>query len=588
MKTLHSCIFGIVATGLLTAGCYGQPSSVAAAEDLSPPSAESASFGSLSGVTRGPGGKPLPGSSIVLHAADGSAERVLTSNGDGLFAVDDLKPGRYQLKAVKDGFASSPDSIVEVAANQTARAELTLADATVVPVTATAATQRGNFVKRFFQAYADDWKGSSDNGPAPKFRGDPAPVDGPPYPFSVWPYGGSVTIGQPWTQAGPLMTAIWGGSNGDAWKNSGIQIYGWLNAGANVSTSKGGGYSNFPEAYAERQGFELDQEVLYIERQPNTVQTDHVDWGFRISALYGLDYRFTTSNGFFSNQLLGKNQENGFDAPMFYFDLYVPQIAQGMDLRVGRYISLPDIEAQLAPNNYTYSHSLTYTFDCYTQLGINATIKLTSHWMVQAGLSPGCDTMPWTSSAKLTANACLGYTWNNGRDNLYGCDNSINDGRYAYNNLQAYYLTWYHKYGETSRWHSATESWYQYEKQTPNVNNPAGQALLISGANGAICKALDEVTCYAPEYAIVNYHEYQASKHDYVSIRNEFFDDFVGQRTGFKTRYTEHLLGWGHWVGTTVLFRPELRFERSYDAAAYNNGTKHNQLTFATDVILFF
>jgi hypothetical protein len=28
-----------------------------------------------------------------------------------------------------------------------------------------------------------------------------------------------------------------------------------------------------------------------------------------------------------------------------------------MDIRVGRYISLPDIEAQLAPNNYTYSHS---------------------------------------------------------------------------------------------------------------------------------------------------------------------------------------------------------------------------------------
>ena len=57
MKTSRSCMFGIVATGLLTAGCYGQPGSVAAAEDLSPLSADSASFGSLSGVTRGPGGK---------------------------------------------------------------------------------------------------------------------------------------------------------------------------------------------------------------------------------------------------------------------------------------------------------------------------------------------------------------------------------------------------------------------------------------------------------------------------------------------------------------------------------------------------
>lgn len=587
MKNAFSHMLGIIAAGLLTGACFGQPApgGAPADEELS---AETELSGSVSGVTRGPSGEPLPGASVVVHAADGGGDRVATSDGDGTFAVNALKPGQYQLKAMKDGFVSSPESVVEVAANQNMQADLILVEGSAV-VVVSGAPPRPNFFRRLIRAYTDDWKGSSDSGPEPKYRGFPAPVPGPPYPFSIWPYGGSVTIGQPWTQAGPLMTAIWGGSNdGGWWKKSGIQIYGWLNAGANVSTSNGGGYSNFPEAYAERQGFELDQEVLYIERQPDTVQTDHVDWGFRISALYGLDYRFTTSNGFLSNQLLGKNQENGFDAPMFYFDLYVPQVAQGMDIRVGRYISLPDIEAQLAPNNYTYSHSLTYTFDCYTQLGINATITLSDHWMVQAGLSPGCDTMPWTSSAKLTANFCVGYTWRSGKDNLYGCDNSLNDGKYAYNNLQAFYLTWYHKYGEYSKWHSATESWYQFEKQTPNVNNPIGQSLLITGANGAICKAIDEVTCYAPDYAIVNYQEYQASKHDYVSIRNEFFDDFVGQRTGFKTPYTEHLLGWGHWVGTTVLFRPELRFERSYDVPAYNNGTKKNQLTLASDVLFFF
>ena len=229
-----------------------------------------------------------------------------------------------------------------------------------------------------------------------------------------------------------------------------------------------GGYANLPEAYAERQGFQPDQEVLYIERQPDTVQTDHFDWGFRVSSLYGLDYRFTTAKGFFSEQLLKHNHEYGFDPAMFYSDLYFPHVAQGMDVRIGRYISLPDIEAQLAPNNYTYSHSLTYTFDCYTQLGINTTTKISDHWMFQAGLSAGCEAVPWTRpDSKPTFNTCLGYTWKTGGDNLYVCENSINDGNYAYNNLYAYYLTWYHKYGKTSRWHSATESWYQYEKQTP-------------------------------------------------------------------------------------------------------------------------
>ena len=35
---------------------------------------------------------------------------------------------------------------------------------------------------------------------------------------------------------------------------------------------------------------------------------------------------------------------------MVYVDLYLP-VMQGQDIRLGRFISIPDIEAQLAPNN---------------------------------------------------------------------------------------------------------------------------------------------------------------------------------------------------------------------------------------------
>jgi hypothetical protein len=47
---------------------------------------------------------------------------------------------------------------------------------------------------------------------------------------------------------------------------------------------------------------------------------------------------------------------------MVSVDLYFP-VMLGLDIRLGRFISIPDIEAQLAPNNYTNVHSLTYTFD---------------------------------------------------------------------------------------------------------------------------------------------------------------------------------------------------------------------------------
>src|SRR5271165_3576385 len=46
---------------------------------------------------------------------------------------------------------------------------------------------------------------------------------------------------------------------------------------------------------------ELDQLVFRIERLPDTVQSDHVDWGFNVTNVYGLDYRYTIMKGILSD-----------------------------------------------------------------------------------------------------------------------------------------------------------------------------------------------------------------------------------------------------------------------------------------------
>jgi len=88
--------------------------------------------------------------------------------------------------------------------------------------------------------------------------------------------------------------------------------------------------------------------------------------------------------------------------------------------------------------------------------------------------------------------------------------------------------------------------------------------------------------------AAVNYLQREFSKKNYISIRNDVLADLKAQHTGFKTKYSEHSIMWGHWIGTSVLFRPELRFEHSYDLPACDSGTKSNQFTFAVDVIFKF
>jgi len=50
---------------------------------------------------------------------------------------------------------------------------------------------------------------------------------------------------------------------------------------------------------------------------------------------------------------------------------------EGSLVRFGRYIPLPDIEAQLAPNSYMYTPSMTYTYDNYTNSGLQATLVVT-------------------------------------------------------------------------------------------------------------------------------------------------------------------------------------------------------------------
>ena len=131
----------------------------------------------------------------------------------------------------------------------------------------------------------------------------------------------------------PLMQAIYEGPGGQAWKDSKVQIYGWVNFSGNISTShpsKTSENGNFPLIYditPQPDGAEPDCSLPRAvgERKSNGPHR----LGFsNLSPRTGLDYRFTTTrDGFFSDQLLKHNSYSGFDMPMIYLDLYIPFVA---------------------------------------------------------------------------------------------------------------------------------------------------------------------------------------------------------------------------------------------------------------------
>ena len=430
-----------------------------------------------------------------------------------------------------------------------------------------------SFFPRLAAFYKQDWHPTAAASPAPPRRGLPQPLDSTPFPSADWSYGGSPTLGEPDSNSYPLMTAL----NGARTRT---KIYGWLAPTVDFSTST---HSNAPESndlYSNR--LELNQAVLYIERLPDSVQRNHIDIGFHLTALFGTDYRYTLDKGYGLTQLTGDHRQYGFDPALEYLDIYFPHVAQGMNLRIGRFISIPGIEAQLTPNNYMLSHSLLYSVDPFTETGVLATIQLNPQWLLQTGISASHDTAPWIVDAKPSLMTCLSYTTKSVDDNLYLCANGINDGKYAYNNVQQYDGTWYHKF--SSKWHTATEAYVMYERAVPSVS---GSIAPEPNTNGAVCRP-GQQTCFAPEWAIDNYVNRELNTHNFLSFRSDYLNDKKGQRTGVATKYTENTLSFNHWIGTTIQIRPEVRFDRAWDRKSYDNQTRQSQFTAATDLIVHF
>jgi len=506
------------------------------------------------------------------------------------------------------------------------------------------------FLGRLYHAYADDrgysapW--SDPNGPSGRrsyFQ--PQPLTTPPYPYIDYAFGATQTIGAvlPNSYEAPVMKAISPTPVGKFLEDWHTQIYGWINPGFNISSSRSmpgspqGG--NNPAAYSYQPNvLQLDQLVLNIERLPDEVQKDHWDWGFHFSPFYGETYRYTTAFGFLSDQLQKWNLFAGFDMPQAYGEIYVPYPFEGMNIRVGRFITFPDIEAQLSPNNYMYSHSMTYVFDNYTSTGAAVTVQVNPEWIFQFSLTGGTEDqynngrsifLPPVQGGILyqelpgvwnvtTAQgyykgkvdpgvqpsyaACARYQTPSTYDNVYLCAQGINNATWGYNNLNWYGFSYFHKFND--QWHFAAEGWHIHQNNVTNINSPTYNTLAgapnpfyyqVNAPSAAQCQGINP-TCTAREWATVVYLNYQFSPLDNISWRAEYFNDINGQRTGTKTDYFNYAMSWQHWFSPMVEVRPEIAWYNSLKAPAFaqsapllgNTGTKSQITVFSADLLWHF
>lgn len=462
--------------------------------------------------------------------------------------------------------------------------------------------------------------------PTPARRGLPAPLD-PIFPSAEWiGTDHQLPIGVPDSGAVyPLETALW--KRYPIIRKARIRVYGWANPGIGYSSSR---HSNIPNSYyIVPRRLELDQLVLRFERVPDTVQTEKIDWGFRVSTVYGIDTRFTVAQGWYpaTSQILQHNNLYAFDMPELYGVLYFPHVAKGMVLKYGRFISPPDIEAQLSPDNFLWTHSQMFTVDCYTQTGFLTSTKLNDNWTIQLGMHVGADIAPWDKTAIPSAEALVRWTSKTNNDSLYAGVDSINNGQFrlsgavgrarayanvlntiasnngspitynpspipAHDNLQQFNLTWSHRFNRKGTIVTMTEAYYLYSLnalQGGTVNTgPPHPYYALTGA-GNYLKGLSQAGGF------VNYTAWKCSPRDYICIRPvDFLIDQRGWRTGFPTTYSSWTIGWCHRFSDLLCIRPEIRYDRALNynqgniVKPYDNGTRRYQFTFGLDLIQRF
>lgn len=340
-----------------------------------------------------------------------------------------------------------------------------------------------------------------------------------------------------------------------------LWISGWIDASYTASTDR---VSQLPMGFNYRANqFLLQQNWLRIERAVDKEDATGPSFGFLSDTILpGSDYRFSLPRGLFNQQLVGtRGGPNlyGIDPVRFYAESYFPNVAQGLDIQIGRFYAPWGIEAVDAPSNTFLSHTYTFIYDPFTQVGAMATLKLSEQWSSQSALVIGNDEW-FTPGNQLKYSGNVQWTAPDQRNTLR-FSTILGSPRYvaAYNldNLNLFELIWSHQFSKDLKFTFATT--FGYQTDVPQL----GTADWI-GYQSYLTRRINEKLSTA--------------------VRVELFDDFKGQRTGYAGLYTAVTGGVQIQLTERIRLRPELRFDDNSRSRPFDG--RHALFTAASDIIM--
>ena len=193
-----------------------------------------------------------------------------------------------------------------------------------------------------------------------------------------------------------------------------FKISGWIDSGITFNADSPRDNQNFGRLFDDRANEPLLNQIVINLERALAPQPGEFDWGFKLQFMYGSDARFIHSLGLFdrtTNEILQP------DLVEAYLNLHFPVITEGgVDLKLGKFVTLEGAETIDPRANFFYSHSYIFDFGIpFNHTGALATFHASKWLDLMAGLTRGVNTSIDDNNGALAFHGGVSLNFNEGR-----------------------------------------------------------------------------------------------------------------------------------------------------------------------------
>jgi hypothetical protein len=143
--------------------------------------------------------------------------------------------------------------------------------------------------------------------------------------------------------------------------------------------------------------------------------------------------------------------------------------------------------------------------------------------------------------------------------------------------------TWEHRFNKDII--TKTEGYYMWQRDAEVGGTPSAGPVKSfggGGGDGVLLPGLSEA------YGVLNYTAMAFTKNDYITLRNEWWRDTRGMRSGFAGNYTSNAVGITYNFNSLLQVRPEIGYYRNWNQGAFDLGARKDMLMGGLDVTMRF